>query len=69
MPGGDIELVFDRESQGYWVIWQPTVVGWGVTKQDALADLIAAARFSLESLLGSKLEADGETSADEQKGQ
>jgi hypothetical protein len=69
MPDGDIELAFDRESQGYWVIWRPTVIGWGVTKQEAVADLTAAARLSLDCVLGSKPGADEETSAEEQQGQ
>ena len=51
----DILIELDGESQDYYVIWQPKVVGAGRTKQEALEDLRQAAHFGVDTMIDLKL--------------
>jgi len=58
-----ILVAYDDDSQSYYCIWQPlTCVGLGKTKVKALADLRAAARFGMETVVDLKLRAIEENS-------
>ena len=50
-----IKIEFDKETQSYYIIWQPVVIGSGKTKADALQDLREAAHFGVDNLIALKL--------------
>ena len=50
-----INLYYDRDSQDYYVTWEPVVIGFGKTKDIALEDLRKAAHFCVDSLIDIKL--------------
>jgi hypothetical protein len=52
----DIELEFDRETQEYHVIWEPTFIGMGKTSHEALEDLRMAAHFGVNTLIDFELQ-------------
>ena len=46
MPGtSDIEIEFDEETRDYYIVWTPTVISLGKTKDEVLEDLREAAHF------------------------
>ena len=51
MPGSEIEIEFDEETQSYYAIWQPVIIGWGKTQAATLEDLRQAAHFGTDSLI------------------
>ena len=51
----DIEIEFDDQTQDYYIIWQPVVIGSGKTKAAALQDLREAAHFGVDNLIDLKL--------------
>lgn len=50
-----IKIEFDNETQSYYIIWQPVVIGLGKTKTDTLQDLREAAHFGADNLIDLKL--------------
>ena len=50
-----IEIGFDEETQGYYIIWEPIVIGWGKTRQKVLEDLRQAAHFGIDTSIDIKL--------------
>lgn len=50
-----IKLEFDRETQQYYIIWEPIVIGTGRTRVTALEDLREAAHSGVDTLIDSKL--------------
>jgi predicted RNase H-like HicB family nuclease len=51
-----INLEFDKESGGYYIVWEPLVIGAGQTEGDALEDLREAAHFGVDTLVDRKLQ-------------
>ena len=51
----DIDVEFDAASQGYYVIWEPIVIGAGKTRHEALDDLKQAAHFGVDTFIELKL--------------
>lgn len=51
----DIEIEFDDQTQDYYIIWQPVVIGSGKTEAAALQDLRQAAHFGVDTLIDLKL--------------
>jgi len=51
----NIEIEFDEETQDYYIIWKPVVIGLGKTKANALQDLREAAHFGVDTLIDLKL--------------
>ena len=51
----DIEIVFDEESQSYYIIWEPIIIGAGKTKKEVLADLRQAAHFGVDTIIDTKI--------------
>ena len=56
---GEINLEFDRETQEYYIVWEPVVIGMGKTTHEALEDLRMAAHFSTDTLVDLKLKDTG----------
>jgi len=52
----EIQIEFDEAIQGYYVIWEPVVIGTGKTRREALDDLRRAAHFGVDTFIDSKLE-------------
>jgi hypothetical protein len=50
-----IDLEFDKESGGYYVVWEPVIIGAGRTAGEALEDLRAAGHFGVDALIDRKL--------------
>jgi hypothetical protein len=50
-----IDLEFDKESGGYYVVWEPVIIGAGKTAGEALEDLRAAGHFAVDALIDHKL--------------
>jgi hypothetical protein len=51
----DIKLEFDKETQSYYIIWQPVIISLGKTRTAALQDLREAAHFGVDNLIDLKL--------------
>ena len=51
----EIDIAFDEVAQGYYVIWEPIVIGTGKTGQEALEDLREAAHFGVDTFIDLKL--------------
>jgi predicted RNase H-like HicB family nuclease len=51
----NIKLEFDNQAGEYYIIWEPTVIGAGRTRGDALEDLREAAHFGVDTLIDLKL--------------
>ena len=51
----NIELEFDRETQQYYIIWEPIVISTGKTRVAAMEDLREAAHSGVDTLIDSKL--------------
>jgi predicted RNase H-like HicB family nuclease len=51
----DIKFEFDSESEEYYIIWKPLVIGMGKTRGKALEDLREAAHFGVDTLINLKL--------------
>jgi predicted RNase H-like HicB family nuclease len=51
-----INLEFDKTSGGYYIIWEPVVIGAGKTADEALEDLREAAHFGVDTLIDRKLQ-------------
>jgi hypothetical protein len=51
-----IDLEFDKESGGYYVVWEPVIIGAGRTAGEALEDLRAAGHFGVDALINRKLQ-------------
>jgi len=54
---GIISLEFDRQSQSYYIIWEPVIIGLGKTEGEALEDLRTVAHSSVDTLVDLKLKA------------
>ena len=54
-----INLKFDRETQEYFIVWEPIVIGTGKTRHEALEDLRMAAHFGVDTLINMKLKNTG----------
>ena len=54
---GIINLEFDRQSQSYYIIWEPVVIGLGKTEGEALKDLRIVAHSRVDTLVDLKLKA------------
>jgi hypothetical protein len=52
---GKIALEYDKDAGHYFIIWEPVVIGAGVTGREALEDLRAAGHFCVDSLIDLKL--------------
>jgi orotidine-5'-phosphate decarboxylase len=50
----NIDMEFDEVSQGYYVVWEPVVIGMGQTEAKALEDLREAAHFCVDSFIDLK---------------
>lgn len=50
-----IEIDFDEETQDYYIIWNPIVIGSGKTREEALEDLKGAAHYGVDTLIDLKL--------------
>lgn len=50
-----IEIEFDEETQDYYIIWNPIVIGSGKTREEALEDLKGAAHYGVDTLIDLKL--------------
>lgn len=56
MPSSsDIEIEFDRETEDYYIVWEPVVISSGKTKEEALEDLREAAHFGVDTFVHLKL--------------
>ena len=51
---GEISLEFDRETQEYYVIWQPVVIATGRTEQETLEDLRTTAHSGIDTWINLK---------------
>jgi O-succinylbenzoate synthase len=51
----DIDVEFDEETRSHFVVWQPFLVGSGMTQREALEDLRAAAHFGIDAMIDSEL--------------
>lgn len=51
----DIDVEFDKATQGYYAIWEPVVIGAGKTRHEALDDLRQAAHFGADTFIELKL--------------
>ena len=51
----EIQIAFDEVMQGYYVIWEPIVIGTGKTRHEALDDLRQAAHFGADTFIDLKL--------------
>ena len=50
LSANEIRIEHDRDSRGYYIIWQPQVViAMGRTVAEALEDLRAAAHFGVDT--------------------
>jgi len=56
----DIEIEFDRETEDYYIVWEPAVISSGKTKEEALEDLREAAHFGVDTFVDLKLRDIGE---------
>jgi predicted RNase H-like HicB family nuclease len=52
----EIHIAFDEVMQGYYVIWEPVVIGTGKTRHEALDDLRQTAHFGVDTFIDLKLE-------------
>ena len=52
----EIHIDFDEVTQGYYVIWEPVVIGMGKTRRKALADLRQTAHFGVDTFIDLTLE-------------
>ena len=52
---GTINLRFDTEAREYYIIWEPVVIGTGITRREALEDLRTAAHFGVDTMIDLKL--------------
>jgi predicted RNase H-like HicB family nuclease len=50
-----INLEFDSETEEYYIVWKPVVIGMGKTGDEALEDLREAAHFGVDTLIDLKL--------------
>ena len=50
-----IEIEYDEETPGYYIFWEPVIMGWGKTSQKALEDLRQAAHFGIDTSIDVKL--------------
>ena len=51
----DIEIEFDEETRDYYIVWSPTVISLGKTKDEALEDLREAAHLFVDTMVDLKL--------------
>ena len=51
-----IQIAFDEVMQGYYVIWEPVVIGTGKTRREALDDLRQAAHFGVDTFIDLEME-------------
>jgi hypothetical protein len=51
----EIDIAFDEITQGYYVMWEPIVIGAGKTRHEALDDLRQAAHFDADTFIELKL--------------
>ena len=52
---GEIKIELNRVTQHYYIVWELSVIGLGMAKQEALEDLREAAHFGVDSLIDQKL--------------
>jgi len=56
----EICIEYDRDSRGYYIIWQPQIViAMGRTAAEALEDLRAAAHFGIDTAVDLHASPDG----------
>ena len=56
MPrANSIEIEYDEDTQGYYIIWEPLITVWGKTRQKALKDLRQAAHYGVDTSIDVKL--------------
>ncbi len=55
MASNDINLDYDKESEDYYIVWEPVVLSAGRTERQALEDLRGAAHLGVDTLIDLKL--------------
>jgi hypothetical protein len=50
----NIDIEFDEETRGYYIIWEPVIIGMGKTSRAALEDLREAAHLGADTLIDLK---------------
>ena len=53
-----IVIEFDEGSRSYYIVWEPTIVGLGRTRREALEELRQAAHFGTDATIDSMLDAE-----------
>jgi len=55
VASNDINLDYDKESEDYYIVWEPVVLSAGRTERQALEDLRGAAHLGVDTLIDLKL--------------
>jgi predicted RNase H-like HicB family nuclease len=55
LTDSNVNIEYDTETNDYYIVWEPLVIGAGKTEGAALEDLRAAALFGVDALIDLKL--------------